>query len=217
MKMKNTRICSGMISLLILTALFLPNPVFSATLFFDDFESGLGQWPTIGSGVIVSDPLKPNNHALSFAQLFSGGDILSKSINNTTGSYILSFDYLGTCSNNNCGGFIGYEPGDVWLGGTSGEYAPDLLPDTGRWERVTIIFSGPTTISFQLEDYIGSGGVPGDAYFDNILLTDENGPSTSYNLFLPLILSHGQQIEKGSIGKIIRSYQTRGCNQLTTG
>jgi len=106
MKLKNTRICSKMILLLTLTTLFLPNSVFSG---------------------------------------------------------------------NNCGGFIGYEPGDVWLAGTDYGGYPGLLlllPDTGRWKRFTIVFSGPTTIALKLEDWGGSGGVPGDAYFDNILLTD---------------------------------------------
>ena len=193
MKIKNTRICSKMILLLTLTTLFFPNSVFSATLFFDDFESGLAKWLTIGTGVIVSDPLETNNHALSFTGLNIAGDIFSRQIVNATGSYILSFDYLGTCSGKNCGGFIGYEPGDVWVGGTdpNGYSAPiTILPDTGSWERVTIVFSGPTTISLKLEDWIGSGVVAGDVYFDNILLTDENGPSASFNLFLPLILSH---------------------------
>jgi len=185
MKLKNTRICSKMILLLTLTTLFLPNSGFSATLFFDDFESGLGQWATVGSGVIVNDPLNPNNHVLTFTKLWSHGDILSRVINSTTGRYILSFDYLGTCSSKNCGGFIGYEPGDVWIGGSDSNY-PDLLvvlPDTGRWEKVIIVFSGPTPISLQLEDHILSGGVPGDAYFDNILLTD------AFTLFLPVVYS----------------------------
>jgi len=190
MKIKNTRICSEMILLSICTILLSTNPVFSATLFSDDFESGLAKWSTIGSGVIVSDPLEPSNHALSFTGFSSAGDIFSRQIVNATGSYILSFDYLGTCSGN-CGGFIGYDPNDVWLGGTDYSGYPALLKlllDTGHWERVTIVFSGPTTLSLKLEDWFGSGGVPGDAYFDNILLTDENGPSTSFNLFLPLVL-----------------------------
>ena len=177
MKKKTAGTSSGMILLLVLAILFLPTSVFSATLFSDDFESGLPQWTTIGNGVVVSDPLQADN-ALSFTAMGSGGNILSQSINNATGSYILSFDYLGTCTSGNCGGFIGYEPGDVWLGGTvvTG-YSPDILPDTGSWVRVTIPFTGPATIQFQLEDWSGSGGVAGDAYFDNILLTDAAGPT----------------------------------------
>ena len=177
MKKKTAGINSGMVLLLALTILFLPTSVFSATLFFDDFESGLGQWATIGYGVVVTDPLQ-GDHALKFTAITSGGDILSNPVSNATGSYILTFDYLGTCTSGNCGGFIGYEPGDVWLGGTVVlPYAPDLLPDTGSWEKVTIAFTGPTAISFQLEDFSGSGGGPGDAYFDNILLTDADGPT----------------------------------------
>jgi hypothetical protein len=165
-----------------------PEPRLSAVLFFEDFESGLGQWETIGNGVIVADPLKPNNQALSFTKTWGFGDILSKpTINVKSGRYVLTFDYLGTCSDKNCGGFIGYEPGDVWLGGTDISY-PGLsvqLPDTGRWERVTIFFSGPPSIQFQLEDWYGfdrSALIAGDAYFDNILLTDD-----VFGLFLPVI------------------------------
>jgi hypothetical protein len=186
--MKAMRINRGLILFLILTTPFFPNFVFSGVLFFEDFESGLGQWETIGNGVIVADPLKPNNQALSFTKTWGYGDIISKpTINSRSGRYILTFDYLGTCSDNNCGGFIGYEPGDVWLGGTDIRF-PGLsvqLPDTGRWERVTIFFSGPTSIQFQLEDWYGydrSALIAGDAYFDNILLTDD-----VFSLFLPLI------------------------------
>jgi hypothetical protein len=191
MKIKISQIYKEFLLLFGIITFSLPGVVFSATLFSDKFESGLGGWTTVGSGVIVLDPLISNNHALSFTNFSAAGDIFSRLIDNKTGNYILSFDYLGTCSSNNCGGFIGYNPGDVWLGGTdpSGYSSPiTILPDTGNWERVTIVFTGPTTISLKLEDWFGSGGIPGDAYFDNILLTDENGPSI--NLFLPLILSY---------------------------
>jgi hypothetical protein len=129
-----------------------------------------GDW----SSDVCSSDLQAD-HALTFAGLRAGGDMLSQLITNETGRYILSFDYLGTSNSTNCGGFIGYEPGDVWLGGTGSGYA-DLLPDTGSWERVTLSFSGPTSIRLQLEDYSGSGGRAGDAFFDNILVTDLNGP-----------------------------------------
>ena len=113
------------------------------TLFVDDFEGGLGAWQGKGGGshnaTIVSDPLQGDN-AMTFTALNSAGDIFTTS-NNFSGAtgnnYILEFDYLGTCGNGNCGGFIGYSQGlpgsHVWLGGTGSGY-PDLLPDVPNFD-----------------------------------------------------------------------------------
>jgi PKD repeat protein len=71
----------------------------------------------------------------------------------------------------------------VWLAGT-GTWWPHHhhLPDTGEWVYVRIAFghSGPIMLKFQ--DYVRSGhpyqsGGPGDALFDEILVTDVHGPS----------------------------------------
>jgi hypothetical protein len=139
----------------------------ASTVFFDDFESDLSQWSSNRSGVIVTDPIEADN-SLSFSLLSSGGDIVSIPINNPTGQYILSFDYLGTCGNSDCGGFIGYEPGDVWVAGTGSFRRLYDLEDTGQWEHYSLSFTGPLSISLQVEDFSGSGGVAGDVYFDNI-------------------------------------------------
>ncbi len=165
------------ITILQIIIMFFPSTVFSSILFFEDFETGLSQWTTNYSGVIVDDPLE-NDKALSFTSTNWAGDIISQQISNPSGNYILSFDYLGTCLDNDCGGYIGYEPGDSWLGGTGADGVPDLLLDTGEWEHVVINFSAPTTLSLQLEDFRDSGSTAGDAFFDNILLTDANGPSS---------------------------------------
>jgi len=70
-----------------------------------------------------------------------------------------------------CGGFIGYDPGDVWLGGTGPGYPRIVrLLDSGKWEHVTISFKGPKSIRLKIEDFSGSGGKAGDAFFDNIRL-----------------------------------------------
>ena len=139
----------------------------AATIFFDDFESDLSNWSSNLSGVIVSDPIESGN-ALSFSRLWAGGDIISVSMNNPNGKYILSFDYLGSCGTSDCGGYIGFEPGDVWLAGT-GTYPKSYdLDDTGQWVHYSFTFTASTSIALQVEDYSGSGGVAGDIYFDNI-------------------------------------------------
>ena len=167
-------------NLLITAAISVASTASATTLFFDDFESGLGQWSTAPGGVtpgfggtIVSDPLESDN-ALTFNQLDGAIDIWTDVISNPTGNYILSFDYLGTCTNGNCGGFI-WNSITGW-NGTTTPY-PDTLPDTGSWESVTLSFSGATSIRLGLEDWIGSYGTYGDAFFDNIELTDEFGSS----------------------------------------
>ncbi len=160
----------------------------SATLFSDNFENDLSLWNDAYQGnnaQIVNDPLNSGNHVLNFTALRGGGDLFTASgfSGDTGGSYILSFDYLGTCGHANCGGFIGYSSNttgghQTWLGGTTAPYR-DLLPDTGSWEHVSIAFNTSlNSVHLMLEDWSGSGGVAGDAYFDNILLTDANGPTS---------------------------------------
>ncbi len=176
----------------------------ASTLFFDDFESGLGQWNDAYQGFnaqIVTDPLNSGNQVLNFTALRAAGDLFStQSFTSTTNnSFILSFDYLGTCQTGDCGGFIGASSttgggAHTWLGGTTSPY-PDLLPDTGAWEHVSISFSSSFAIHLMLEDWNGSGGIAGDAYFDNIMLTDVNGPTinavpipAAMFLFAPAVL-----------------------------
>ena len=169
------------VTALIILLLFLScgtQRAFSKILFFEDFESNLNKWKSNTSGVITNDPVQ-GDKALSFTQLVCGGDIFSQYIYNPSQEYILSFDYLGTCSNGNCGGFIGFEPG-LWLAGTTNYPGlKTILPDTGQWEHITIQFHGPESISLKIEDYYGCGGLAGDVYFDNILVTDANGVSST--------------------------------------
>lgn len=170
--------------LLFLSGALALAPLASATtLFFDDFESGglsATNWLGGSSGVVGTDPVE-GDKALHFRSLGSGGDLLSAIINNPSGSYILSFDYLGTCGSQNCGGFIGHEPGDVWDAGSSTTYSttlhPEYLVDDGTWNHYSIAFSSATSIRLQLEDFVGSGGVAGDAWFDNVMVTDKAGPT----------------------------------------
>jgi hypothetical protein len=157
-------------------------------LFFEDFEGDLSGWVGKSGGAhhgqIVDDPLE-SDRVFTFTALNSAGDIFSTLINNPSREYILSFDYLGLRKqgsvDDNYGGFIGYSyglPGShVWLGGTRAGYGPIHLPDTEQWERITFSFNAGSNLRLMLEDFSGSGGVTGDAFFDNILLTDGGGPN----------------------------------------
>lgn len=152
----------------------------AATLFFEDFESWLSpvKWATLGSAVIDTDPLE-GDQALKFGTITSGGDLFSVGINNPTGSYLLSFDYLGTCAGLGCGGFIGQTGGSpFWLFGSDPftTESPTELIDDGEWHSYSIGFSRSTSLALALEDFNSSATLfPGDAWFDNVLLTDQFG------------------------------------------
>ena len=165
----------------------------ATTLFYEDFESDLSNWTGESSGthdgVIVVDLLDSLNNVLSFTGLNSGGDIFttSTSFSSIGNQYILSFDYLGT--NNDSGGFIGFSydlPGShVWLAGSDTNYTgttlwntstPGYLIGDNSWHHYSISFTTTAPIHLMLEEFAGSDSIIGNAYFDNILLADANGP-----------------------------------------
>ncbi len=175
-------------------------------LFQDNFESGnLNQWTAkpgqVQHGQIVADPLQPANHVLTFTDLNTAGDILTVSSFSLSGTQrlVLSFDYLGWplpgSVAGDLGGFIGIATSldtalpHFWLAGTdiSGINTPPgigtELIDDGTWHHYDIDFTdfvqtnGPTTFHLVVEDWADHGGVPGDAFFDNIRLTSVGGTS----------------------------------------
>ena len=171
-------------------------------LFTDDFESDLSQWVGKGgsshNGQIVTDPLDSGNQVLNFTNLVGGGDVFSiDPLLSTSGEYRLSFDYLGIAqagsTPNNLGGFAGYSfglPGlAIWLAGTGTSrnlhVAPNqktevlLLKDDGSWHSYEFTFQTPNAVRIMLEDFIGSGGIAGDAYFDNVSLEAIGAASVS--------------------------------------
>ncbi|NES65299.1 MAG: hypothetical protein F6K24_08560 [Okeania sp. SIO2D1] len=171
------------ISFLVL-GLSSPSQAAYLTLFFDDFESGLSQWVgkegEVHHGQIVTDPLDSENMVLNFTALNGRGDIFSSnSFLSASGSYRLSFDYLGIAQAgsvpDNLGGFAGYSfglPGaHFWLGGTSdASNAIPALEDDGVWHSYSFNFATMNSLRVMLEDFGGSLGVAGDAYFDNVRL-----------------------------------------------
>ena len=145
----------------------------SAQLFSDNFESGLGQWSTVGSGYTTQDPFNASNNVLAFAGLGSGGDIFSHTLSFIPGqNYVLSTDYLGLGQAvGGVGGFLGIDvAGEHWEMGGDGYPAPVALVDDGAWHHYTYTFTaGDTSGDVKAEQFAGSpGAIPGNVFFDNV-------------------------------------------------
>lgn len=159
----------------------------SALVFEDDFDDGdLVGWTGKGGGahqgVNVADPLE-SDRALTWTGLNAAGDIFTEDVF-SAGAYTLTFDYLGLVSPastfGNLGGFIGISeglPGDHrWLEGTilcCGAESGTLIDDS-TWHSYSVAFTSTYDFHLMLEDFSGSGGIAGDAFFDNIRLYDSN-------------------------------------------
>ena len=169
----------------------------STTLFSEDFESGLGQWNPVGTGVVVADPTNPlsGNDVLSFTGLGSGGDIFTaNSFFAPSQIYTVSFDYLSIetpgAPTSDLGGFVGISDGKpgshTWIAGTQAGY-PGLnvvLIHNGAWTNYSITIDANTALfvyggipmngmplHLMLEDFVGSDAIAGNVYFDNIAVT----------------------------------------------
>lgn len=162
----------------------------SAPLFFDDFESGLGQWNPNAFGQTVADPTNPANTVLNFSGVNAGGDIFSSSalplVSGVT--YKVEFDFYGVAGGNpSSGGFAGIGSGTPgnhgWYAGTvPGAISlpnPIVLADGGVWNHYVysfvapIVLQGSPTSAIRLifEDFSGAGSTPANAYFDNVQLS----------------------------------------------
>ncbi len=170
----------------------------ATVLFTEDFENGLLKWRgkanDVHSGQTVRDPLGSDSMVLNFTEttvagdIFTNGDIITPLLSTNDGQYELSFDYLGLNAgpgtDGNLGGTVGYSYGfpgvHIWKAGTmiggGSQIERELLIDDGVWNTYTILFTAKgdkdLPIHLMLEDFDGSGMVAGDAYFDNIVLTD---------------------------------------------
>lgn len=176
------------------------------TLFADNFEAGnlnlwTGHYGGPNDGLIVSDPLNPTNHVLTFTAVNYGGDVFSAVPLSADGTYqqlILSFDFLalplGGVVPPEYGGFAGINTDTIgiapfWLAGT---YWPEvnvpspvatLLATDGHWHHYSIDFTqvavanNLTSFRVLLEDWGGLGSIPGDVFFDNVKLTAKLDPN----------------------------------------
>jgi len=130
---------------------------------------------------------------LTFTNLSEAGDIFTRQAFPTTGYLEISFDYLGLAKPGSVagdlGGFFGFSsslagkfptPADSFFAGTKENYGPVSLLDNGEWHRVSHRFraDGMPPLHLVIEDFVESGGVAGDAYFDNITVKAMAGPIT---------------------------------------
>jgi hypothetical protein len=166
-------------------------------LFNENFSSGLGAWTGKNDGPhqgqILTDPLNAANSVLSFTGLNVSGDIFTRDLIpvGNASQILLSFDYLGLAISGsvpgNIGGFIGISDtlnpqpnGAAWVGGTELSAVNGLgftgieLIDDAVWHHYEIDLTqmlkqnNIAGIHIMIEDWLDAGGVPGDAYFDNI-------------------------------------------------
>lgn len=192
----------GVLSLAIVV-ISLGNAV-AAILFTDDFEGDLSQWVGIYGGthhgMTVNDPLVSGNHVLTFFERSSAGDVFTlQQFNLITGQpYRVSFDYLGLAGPasipGSLGGYAGMSeefPGrHLWYYGTAGSSgASGILVDDGQWHPYDYYFTAPVVftehgsgegndIRLIFEDFLESGGMARDAYFDNVSLSVVPEPAT---------------------------------------
>ena len=156
----------------------------ASLIYMEDFESGLGGWTGKAAGphdaVISTDPIEGDS-AVRWRSLEAGGESFSIA-SFAAGTYTLVFDYLGlpepgsSQSPGDFGGFIGISAGfpgvHRWLEGTvlcCGAESSTLLDD-GMWHTYSVTFTAAWDFHIMLEDFSGSGGIPGDAWFDDIKL-----------------------------------------------
>lgn len=158
----------------------------TVSAFAENFEGTLAAWTDRNPGnpeaAIRVDPLNATNHALGFTRLGSAGSIYSTDLITTTGSFTVSFDYLGVAIADGVagdrGGYFGISqnlPGNhQWVAGTGSYATPVALIDDGAWHHYSLTFTSQVgqAVHLMFEDWDGSRGVAGDALFDNIQFND---------------------------------------------
>jgi hypothetical protein len=184
-------------------------------LFEDSLQTNLNQWVPVsvcysappvscppggspgstGTAAIIAAPGGGGN-ALTFGATTYQGDIQTlNSFTSSTGSFTLSFDFLGNCGNpSKCGAFVNASAGPPFYNGWLLSDTPyddpiygviPQLPDTGSWEHVTYTFAAPSPIYLALEilHYTGYSG-PETAWFKDMELTDDpdNIPPGTFTL-----------------------------------
>ena len=172
---------------------------FAGIIFSEGFENGLTQWTGKNGGpssaVVVADPLgSGRGNVLTFAKQDTGGGVFTTNLFVPGRTVVVSFDYLGLSSGGyarrDLGGFLGFTanledvPGDNWLAGTGSYPSRERLVDDGKWHHYSIVLDTGATGAFRLalEDFLGSRGRPGDAYFDNIQIETVHPQPASLNL-----------------------------------
>ena len=151
----------------------------ATTLFSDNFQGGLSQWGTLGSAVIINDPLVSGGRALAFNMPYGGGDMFSAGSfsSSTSNTFVLSYDYLGLGAG---GGYVGISNANgKWYSGDGSYQTPFHNPDTGSWQHVSFSFTSSSPVQLMLEQWDGQNHTPRQALFKNLVLTDTNGASVA--------------------------------------
>jgi hypothetical protein len=139
------------------------------SVFADNFQTDLSQWmPTqgyTGSAAIVADPLGGGGNALTFGQATAHGDIITRNTFGSSGpsTYAISFDYLGSCGQPNCGLYV-YDY--VSSQSLVSDFAYPVLLQiaaTGSWQHVSVLFSTLGPMGLGLEDWNGDN-IPGQTF-----------------------------------------------------
>ncbi len=190
----------------VLTLAFFSKASIATLIISDDFETDLSQWTGKSggahSGVLVADPFNSANQVLSFTQLISGGDLFTvDTVTSATSTFSVEFDYLGLpkpgSEDGDLGGFFGISEGfpdkHFWVAGTGSFPAPIPLIDDGTWHHYSFDFTSPLSstkpVHLMLEDFIGSGGVAGDIYFDNFSFGDKDAVDDAKDIPEPSTLA----------------------------
>jgi Concanavalin A-like lectin/glucanases superfamily/Bacterial Ig-like domain (group 1)/IPT/TIG domain/Fibronectin type III domain len=170
----------------------------------------LAQWvPEPGqshTGVVVPDPLRADNQALTLTGLGSDGDLFSAgAVFSPSGRYEVSFEYLGLPQGGSVPGDLGGAVGVTaalpvvagqldWVAGTadaqasltSGTGLVAALVDDGQWRRYSVMIDVAGTplagspLYLTVQDSASSGGVAGDVYFDDLALRPVESPPTPF-------------------------------------
>jgi hypothetical protein len=132
-------------------------------LFSDSFQGSLndGNWITLGSAQIVTDPLNSSLKAMTFAGGGSGGNLFSNIISGTSaGTYTIGVYFYANCGfTSQCGAYIGIdEPGEVWEASDDGISfpTPNVFADPSTWTWETFTFTTTGQFNVKLEDFSGS-------------------------------------------------------------
>ena len=161
------------------------------------------------SSPTFSDPLNSANKVLTFQVPFFAGSIFSNdTVASPSGSYTMSFDYLGLARRfstaGDLGGYIGVSSPNkldqLWMGGTGSWATPLNLIDDGAWHSYTYTFNAPgwltTPLRLMIEDWIGSGLITGDAYFDNVQLRSNPIPEPTSLALVGLALAAASVVSR---------------------
>ena len=183
------------------------NHAWAEVLFYEDFESGPGQWPTPGSMVITSATAFAGACSQTFAEVAGGGDAHTSIFSVTPGeSYYLHVAYMTMGG----GGYIGINLFDAsmayldeqWMIG-DGAWEPNLgnfdynvdnanPADVHSWKLYTQSYAMPDLVEFiriKTEDY--DGGLPNDPVNHGVYFDCIEWSTTPYPSFLVIPAENG--------------------------